>query len=487
MRKNCNPQRQFGQLSIGQIEFDPRFRDSLTKLLRGLQFIYTTPAVRDEVFAILAAQAARQADPRNGRPGLDLWAVLVMGTLRLNLDWDYDLLLNQVNYHDLIRQMLGHGPYDRTGQYKRQTVQDNLRLLTPEVLERINAVVVRAGHAALKKNDVALEGRGDSFVVETDVHYPTDINLLWDAVRKAVELTAELAEANGLSGWRKSRYWRRELKRRFRAAQQAKRPAAGDPARQAAQEEAVQAAHEAYLAQAAELLERVTATMALLAELKEVNLAEIERFVRHGRRQLDQVRRRVLLGETIPHGEKVFSLFEPHTEWISKGKAGVPVELGLRVAVLADQFGFLLDHRVMVRETDDQVAVPMVAGAQAKFPRLSACSFDKGFHSPDNQTRLRGLLERVVLPRKGKLSQAARAVESEAEFVRARRQHAAVESAINALEVHGLDRCPGHGLDGFQRYVGLAVVARNIQHLGAILRKQDARAAKRRAALRRVS
>jgi hypothetical protein len=150
-RKVVNPLRQFGQLPIGQIEFNPRSRDSLTKLLRGLQFIYTTPAVRAEVFDILAERAARQADPRNGRPGLDLWAVLVMGTLRLNLNWDFDLLLNQVNYHSLIRQMLGHGPYDLTGQYKRQTLQDNLQLLTPEVLDRINAVVVRAGHTSLKK------------------------------------------------------------------------------------------------------------------------------------------------------------------------------------------------------------------------------------------------------------------------------------------------------------------------------------------------
>jgi IS5 family transposase len=130
-----------------------------------------------------------------------------------------------------------------------------------------------------------------------------------------------------------------------------------DPARQARQEDEVQAAHEAYLAKAAAIWVRVMATVAPLkgglAELEEVDLAEIERFVGHARRQLDQVRRRVILGETIPHEEKVFSLFEPHTEWISKGKAGVTLELGWRVAVLEDQFGFILHPRVMVRETDD--------------------------------------------------------------------------------------------------------------------------------------
>ena len=481
MRKVIDQQLQFGQAPISKIGFNPRHRDSLTKLLRGLQYIYSTPAVRQEVWRILEELAAGRADLGNGRPGLDLWAVLVMGTLRLNLDWNYDLLLNQVNYHDLIRQMLGHGPYDFEGQYKLQTLKDNVGLLTPEALDRINQVVVQAGHAALKKNGGALMGRCDTFVVETDVHYPTDINLLWDAMRKAVELTAELAGWAGLPGWRKSKYWLREFKRLFRAAQQAKRPAAASPARKAKQEDKVRSAHAAYLAEAEELLGRVRETAALLGGSQGYNLTEVERYAGHARRQMDQVRRRVLLGESIPHNEKVFSVFEEHTEWVSKGKAGAPLELGLRVGVLEDQFGFILHHRVMRQETDDQVAVPMVEGAKERFPRLQSCSFDKGFHSPDNQTRLSDILDRVVLPRKGKLSQEARAIESEAGFVRARRQHSAVESAINALEVHGLDRCPDHGVDGFERYVALAVVARNIQKLGSILLKREARAARRRA------
>lgn len=487
MRKIRKLQLQFGQVDIGQITFDPRSRDDIPQLLRGLQYIYTTPAVRAEVFRILAELAARQADPRNGRPGLDLWTVLVMGTLRLNLNWDYDRLQEMVNNHRTIRQMLGHGLLDQDQPYKLQTLKDNVGLLTVEALDRINQVVVQAGHVVLKKNEVGLDGRCDSFVVETDVHYPTDINLLWDAVRKAVELTAGLAAGAGWPGWRKSKYWLRELKRLFRTAQQAKRSTATDPAKKARREDAVRAAHEAYLAQAGELLTRVLGTAALLRALQEYNLEQVEQYVGHAQRQLDQVQRRVLRGETIPHGEKVFSLFEPHTEWISKGKAGVPVELGLRVGVVEDQFGFILHHRVMRRETDDQVAVPMVAGAQERFPRLDGCSFDKGFHSPANQTRLRELLARVVLPRKGKLSQAAREVEDAAEFVRVRRQHSAVESAINALEVHGLDRCPDHGIVGFEKYVALAVMSRNIQKLGAILLKREARAAKRRVPKRQAA
>jgi IS5 family transposase len=100
-------------------------------------------------------------------------------------------------------------------------------------------------------------------------------------------------------------------------------------------------------------------------------------------------------------------------------------------------------------------------------------SFDKGFHSPANQTALAERLEKVVLPKKGRLSAADQLRESDPEFIRLRHQHSAVESAINALEVHGLDRCRDSGIEGFKRYVALAVVARNIQRLGAVLLEQE--------------
>ena len=79
----------------------------------------------------------------------------------------------------------------------------------------------------------------------------------------------------------------------------------------------------------------------------------------------------------------------------------------------------------------------------------------------------------MALPRKGRLSKQAQQEEQAAPFVKARRAHSAVESAINGLEVHGLDVCPDHGIDGFKRYVALAVVARNIHRIGAIVWQQE--------------
>ena len=232
--------------------------------------------------------------------------------------------------------------------------------------------------------------------------------------------------------------------------------------------------HEQYLQETLSLIEKVRESVAVLRFVGSHQvIAEIESYLAHAGRQVDQIRRRVLWGEVIPHGEKVFSVFEPHTEWISKGKAGVPVELGLRVCILDDQYGFILHHHVMEHQTDDQVTVFMVQESQKRFPELNQCSFDQGFHTPENQIKLRALLEHVILPKKGRLSKAQLLHEGSERFIQAKRQHSAVESAINALEVHGLDVCPDHGLEGYKRYVALAIVSRNIQKLGAIIRDRN--------------
>jgi IS5 family transposase len=324
-------------------------------------------------------------------------------------------------------------------------------------------------------------------VVETDVHFPTDINLLYDAMRKMITLTAQWCERLGRSDWRQYKYNIRHVKRLMRTAQNKKRSKARSPAQQEKNAALIVAAHEQYLTVATNYLGKARTTLATLAQpscASEMDVAaklEIEDFMRHAERQIDQTRRRVVLGETIAHDEKVFSIFETHTEWISKGKASVPVELGVRFCILEDQFQFILHHHVMEKKTDDQVTVPLVTEAKKRFPKLNACSFDKGFHSQENQSALLPHLELVALLRKGKLSQQTREIEQSADFVKARRAHSAVESAINGLEVHGLDMCPDHGIDCFKRYVALAVVARNIHRIGDILWKREQERAQRHA------
>ena len=319
--------------------------------------------------------------------------------------------------------------------------------------------------------------RADSFVVETDVHFPTDINLLWDAMRKLIEIIAGLCDDFGVAGWRQSAYHLRQFKKLLSAGPAAqaldrpRTPTSGPPSRRTS------ARPIATIWRRPRPCSCGCARPACNLRVGQVPAVCLRRstcYLSDAERQIDQIRRRVLCGETIPHAEKVFSLFERHTEWISKGKAGVPVELGLRVAVVEDQYRFILHHQVMQQTTDDQVAVALIDGDPGALSHHRQRQLRQGLPQPGQSNRTGRHDPAGGAAEKGKLSQVQREREHDPEFIRLRHQHSAVESAINALEVHGLDRCPDHGIDGFKRYVALAVVARNIQRLGAILRQQEA-------------
>ncbi len=151
MRKVINNQPTLGTIDISQIEFDLKSRDDIPQILRGLQHIYLEKEVREKVFQILERGIAPESDEKNGRPGMDLWKILVMGTLRLNLNLDYDRLHELVNNHLTLRQILGHTAHFDMERYNLQTIKDNVKLLTPKVLSDINKIVVEAGHDLIKK------------------------------------------------------------------------------------------------------------------------------------------------------------------------------------------------------------------------------------------------------------------------------------------------------------------------------------------------
>ena len=295
--------------------------------------------------------------------------------------------------------------------------------------------------------------------------------MLSDACRKTIEFASALAGQYQLPGWRQSECLKRQHRKRYNKARNLKHSSAACEMKQRLRQHDVEMAHLEYLKYSLSIIRKAELTLSLLVKQQpdEPRLENLQYHIVHSRHQIDLIYRRVIEHEQIPHHEKVFSIFEPHTEWISKGKAGTPVELGLRVCVLQDQFGFTLHHQVMQKQTDDQVAVPMAEGAKKRFSALNQVSYDKGFWSPGNLEKLDVLLERAVLPKKGKLSGSDKKRESHPEFIRAKRKHSAVESDINALEANGLDKCPDKGIEGFKRYVALAVVAGNLKRLGKII------------------
>ena len=150
MRQTQSKQLQLGEIDIASIQLDTRSRDDVPQILLGLQHLYTNKKIRDLVFSLLEELIPQNVSSINGRPGMHLWKILVLGVLRLNLNWNYDRLREMANQHSTIRQMLGHG-FDDSEQYKLQTIKDNISLFTPELLNKINAVVVAAGHDVVGK------------------------------------------------------------------------------------------------------------------------------------------------------------------------------------------------------------------------------------------------------------------------------------------------------------------------------------------------
>jgi hypothetical protein len=164
MRTVHEPQMKFDEVDIATIELDLKSRDDIPPILRGLQHIYTNAALRASVFKVLERvmpsrsgpglsneDRHRKADHRLGRPGMEQWKILVFSVLRLGLNTDNDRIHELANHHDTIRQMLGHGGWEDKTTYKRQTIKDNLCLFTPEIIDEINQLVVKAGHVLVKK------------------------------------------------------------------------------------------------------------------------------------------------------------------------------------------------------------------------------------------------------------------------------------------------------------------------------------------------
>src|SRR5208337_3085356 len=206
---------------IEKIRLPLKSRDELPPILAGLQWIWMHPTLKAEIFGLLEGKvlAGKKA---TGRTGMDLWQILVLGVVRLGLDADWDRLEHIANYDSLVRQMLGV-PATPWGQeakvFGHQTLRDNVALLDDALLRQINTRIAAAGREVFAKKGgaplAALEIKVDTYVLGTDVHFPTDLNLLWDAGRKCVDLIVKYRDQLGyaLPGWRKAKAWRRQLKR----------------------------------------------------------------------------------------------------------------------------------------------------------------------------------------------------------------------------------------------------------------------------------
>jgi len=191
-------------------------------------------------------------------------------------------------------------------------------------------------------------------------------------------------------------------------------------------------------------------------------------------KHIDLIRRRMINKETIPADEKLFSLFETYTEWLNKGKQ-VGVELGVKLLIATDRYDFIVDYQLMNNQVDLDQTIPVADRLLAKFgyDSIGSISYDKGFSKSGNKELLETYIPKVILDKRGKLSKAEKELQQDKNYKKFKFKHSAIESNINCLEHHGLDKCPDKGQKAFSRYAGLGILAYNLHKIGNTLIAAD--------------
>jgi IS5 family transposase len=481
MRQRFEQQISLRTIAIADVKFPLKSRDELPPVLKALQYIFITPELNEKVFQLLEKKIVA-GKKKTGRPGMDLWHILVLAVVRHTLSTNWDRLEDMANYHQLIRQIMGvhNSAFDEDDriQFGYQTILDNVSLLDESLLAEVNQLVMEAGHSLLKKKEEEpLSLKTDSYVLETNVHFPTDLNLLWDSSRKCLDIIGKLQGKINLKGWRKIKHIRKTLKSTFRATSHQVFKGKKDHLKKQSVKK--------YLEENKRLADRCQAVVDNRQQLdiSLSTLAALQLYIDYAVKMIDLTHRRLIKDEIIPASEKIYSIFEEHTEWITKGKLNKKVELGHLLLITTDQHQFIVDYKVMEGEKDASQIPSLIKRIKENFPdkKINSHSFDKGFYSKDNLEVLQQSgIEQVIMPKKGKLNKEEKQKESTKEFKQLRYAHSAIESSINMLEHHGLNRCMDKGLFGYKRYVGVSVLAYNLHILGNCLIKQERQKEERR-------
>lgn len=482
MRLAC-PHERLDCLPIGEVKLNLECRDEIVPILRALQHVYGDVELRRELLRLVGKDINQETSRKHGRRGLNYWEITVLAAARLGCNLDYDKLQDLAENHRSLRHIMGIGDWQEEVDFDWRRIEDNLIKLRPQTLKKINDLVVKTGHALDLKAIAAV--RGDTFVVETNIHYPTESTLIGDGLRKILPLAAELAAENGVEGWRQHEHLLRKARKLVHRIGRASRAKGrGADRLKPGYQKLLELAEDA-LARARRLFE----ALAFAVDKPALTVDQLKKAVPPAPREnllfhyvsltakvCDNARRRVLEGQTLANDEKIFSIFEPHTELIKRGKQPVPIQYGHNVLVIEDGAGFVVEYRVVDNGVLDQdLVVPVMRQLQERLGgKIKSASFDRAFHTPENQRELAEIVRTPCIASKGQEKGRQQQKEGTVAFRKARQNHPGVESGIGALQSgNGLKRCRDKSKRGFERYVALGILGRNLQTLGKLLLAQD--------------
>ena len=465
------------QLGFADLEF---LRQGVV-LERELQAITDFLDEHEEMVEAVGADLRRGLKNANtGRKGLTPQQVLRSLILMRVKNWDYRELRERIADGLTLRLFTD---FNAQPVPKHDAFQRAFNRLTPQTLQLVNEVLITTVVAMGLEDGRKL--RVDTTVVQTDIHHPTDNTLLWDVVRVLTRLVDQLERAIGLpiKGFRNRT---RAARRRMQALQRLT-PTQRKRHQRKKYRELIDITEEV-VASAGQGL-RDTHKVCLIDAVAQSAAEELRRQIDHycglGERVIEQARRRVLLGEQVANDEKVYSIFEPHTDLIKRGKVLTPVEFGHKVFLAESAQGLITQYEVLNGNPRDSDHVEAsLSRHQAMFgsaPQLYGS--DRGFFTEENlETCRRSGVEMACIPQRGGTKSAEReAHEKSPAFKKAQRFRAGIEGRISVLfRGRGMKRCLAEGRERFELLVGAAVLANNLLTIASLMQKRSA--GRRRAA-----
>ena len=151
MRNLRNLQLEHGEVRIEDIKLDIKSRDDMPALLTGLQYLYSQKALRVRLFTLMDEYILSGINRKVEYPDMAMWVILVLAVVKQGLGCDFYRLLDQANYHILLRQFLGHAEIGDKTHYDYQTLVDNVSLPDPTLLHKVNQLIVESGHVVARK------------------------------------------------------------------------------------------------------------------------------------------------------------------------------------------------------------------------------------------------------------------------------------------------------------------------------------------------
>jgi IS5 family transposase len=414
--------------------------------------------------------------PGSGRSGLTARQILRSLVLMRVKNWDYRELRERIADGLTLRQFTDFycAPVPKHDAFQRGIIR-----LTPRTLKAVNDLVVRAAVKLGLEDGAKL--RVDTTVVQTDIHHPTDNTLLWDVVRVVTRLVGRLAKALELRRIRGFCDRRRSARRRMYEIQRMTTRQRHE--QQTGTYRVLIGIAEEVVGNARAAVEK-TGKMRVKDMFADMAIEELRKQIKHfcelGSRVIDQARRRVLDGEQVPNGEKIYSIFEPHTDLIKRGKVRTPIEFGHKVFLAESAQGLITQYEVLKGNPSDEVHVaPSLRRHRQAFGRVPQLyGTDRGFFSEQNLASCKHAGVKVVcIPQRGGKKTAEReAYEKTADFKEGQRFRAGIEGRISVLfRGRGMKRCLAEGPDRFELWVGAAVLANNLMRIAAMLTKPSSR------------